>query len=541
MHAKKIMSIFLVFILAVTPVAAYEDDSLGFFDDALGFLDDLLGIDDSVPDSITEDIPDVLDSINIDDILSADDIPSPVDQPAGWSALSDKAINQASADGTLVYENIYGQCRDPDGPELILVISSHPFTLYTDNNDLKIQHLNPAHSGQHTVVLDCNGVRASFQLIIVSTQQLPPIADAGPDRTANISELLTFDGSASTDPDGTITAFAWDFGDGTTATGRVVQHAFTIQRTFVVTLTVTDNHGLTDSDTAVVNVVAPQINQPPVANAGPDRTVNANRPVTFDGLASTDTDGTIVSFLWNFGDGTSSIGSIVQHIFTALGTFIVTLTVTDDDGATGTDTATIIADGRPTAVLNCPASTAPNRPIVLDASQSTDNERIVNYAFNFGDGTATTSTTPFVLHTYTSTGTFAATLTVTDNDALSDTKICTITVQTTPTPPEEVKRDRLVFSRIDFSEIARAGDTLEVSVTLANDGPKELKDTTITAFIYDLDVRATQGPFDLDNGDSETELLLLNLPKNAQGRYDIELVAGNEDVQQNTYRTITIR
>ncbi|UCE48725.1 MAG: PKD domain-containing protein, partial [Phycisphaerales bacterium] len=83
-------------------------------------------------------------------------------------------------------------------------------------------------------------------------------------------------------------------------------------------------------------------NQPPVADAGPDQTVLVNEVVEFDGSASYDEDGTITSYLWDFGGGTpTGSGMVVTHAYSAAGTYTVTLTVTDDDGATGTDAATI--------------------------------------------------------------------------------------------------------------------------------------------------------------------------------------------------------
>ncbi len=81
-----------------------------------------------------------------------------------------------------------------------------------------------------------------------------PTADAGSDQTVNFGELVTFDGSASTDPDGTIVRYQWNFGDGTAEEGRVVNHLYARTGTFRVTLTVTDNIGVTDADTALVTV-----------------------------------------------------------------------------------------------------------------------------------------------------------------------------------------------------------------------------------------------------------------------------------------------
>lgn len=82
-------------------------------------------------------------------------------------------------------------------------------------------------------------------------------------------------------------------------------------------------------------------NTAPVADAGADQTVIIGESVTFDGTGSFDSDGTIASFDWTFGDGGSANGAIVGHVYATAGSFTATLTVTDDDGATSDDTAVI--------------------------------------------------------------------------------------------------------------------------------------------------------------------------------------------------------
>jgi MYXO-CTERM domain-containing protein len=161
-----------------------------------------------------------------------------------------------------------------------------------------------------------------------------PIADAGPDRVVTSGVPATFSASGSYDPDGSIATYLWDFGDGApTASGVMVTHTFTGGTDRVVTLTVTDGAGAVDVDTTSV-----EVNLPPVADAGADRYADPGEVVTFSGTGSTDGDGSIATYAWTFGDGAVATGASVTHQYAAGGDYTVTLTITDDDGATHSDT-----------------------------------------------------------------------------------------------------------------------------------------------------------------------------------------------------------
>ena len=147
---------------------------------------------------------------------------------------------------------------------------------------------------------------------------------------------VSFTGSA-TDPDGTIASASWNFGDGATATGLSASHTYASAGGYTATLTVTDNRGAIDTDTASVTVT----NRPPTANAGPDASTPPNTPLAFNGSGSTDSDGTIVSYAWAFGDGATGSGATPSHTYATTGTFTATLTVTDNNNAIGTDTASV--------------------------------------------------------------------------------------------------------------------------------------------------------------------------------------------------------
>ena len=166
--------------------------------------------------------------------------------------------------------------------------------------------------------------------------------------TAQVTNLsVAFDGSASTDPDGSVASYSWAFGDGATGTGKTATHAYAAAGSYDATLTVTDNRGATSSATKTVKVTA--ANQAPVAAFTSTPTA---LKVAFDASTSSDPDGSVSSYAWSFGDGATDSGKAVSHTYAAAGTYSVKLTVTDDQGATGTVThaVTVSAAAAPVAV-----------------------------------------------------------------------------------------------------------------------------------------------------------------------------------------------
>jgi PKD repeat protein len=143
--------------------------------------------------------------------------------------------------------------------------------------------------------------------------------------------LVTFDGSSSGDQDGTIVSYKWDFGDGASAEGIKVQHTFQAG-TYAVTLIVTDNGGISDSDTLSIKVNAP-VNQTPKAVASASVTSGiVPLIVNFSSAGSSDNDGRIASYQWAFGDGGTSTLANPSYTYNKAGTFNAKLTVTDNAG-----------------------------------------------------------------------------------------------------------------------------------------------------------------------------------------------------------------
>jgi PKD repeat protein len=192
---------------------------------------------------------------------------------------------------------------------------------------------NYAAAGKYLVRLTTTtsngGIATTSQTVSVTVPNQVPVASF----VSSCRYLAcSFDGTRSADPDGTIASYKWDFGDGKSATGASPAHSFAASGSYQVKLTVTDNKGATGSTTNTVTVAA---NQAPVAGFTHSC---AFLSCSFDGSSSSDADGSIAQYAWNFGDGTTASGATVSHDYAAPGAYTVTLTVTDDAGATGVST-----------------------------------------------------------------------------------------------------------------------------------------------------------------------------------------------------------
>jgi len=200
--------------------------------------------------------------------------------------------------------------------------------------------------------------------VVSSTDPVAPVAIATVNTESGSAPLaVTFDGSQSFDPDGGSLSYAWDFGDGTGESGAVVNHSYLSTSTYTASLRVTDTSGLTHSDSVSIQVVT--ANTPLTANIVVSATSGTTPlTVTFDGSGSTDSEGRLVSYAWNFGDGRTAQGSIVQTSFETVGTFQVSLVVTDGSGATATGWTTIVVR----------ASTLPAVRVESIAETTTENK-----------------------------------------------------------------------------------------------------------------------------------------------------------------------
>jgi PKD repeat protein len=228
--------------------------------------------------------------------------------------------------------SLYGACDDP-GP----IDATSLTCTWADFSGAAISEPSytcPASPGQVTVTLtatDKDGAsgQASATVSVITPTQL--IADANGPYSGEVGAPISFDGSGSTPADA-IQSYSWEFGDGQTGTGVVISHTYTVTGTYTVTLTVA-NTNFQATDTTTATITPP--NQAPTAVIETYLISKDGRSYRFDGSKSSDPDGQIVSYDWNFGDGNTGMGMVVEHHYTATGHYSATLTVTDNRGATG--------------------------------------------------------------------------------------------------------------------------------------------------------------------------------------------------------------
>ena len=257
--------------------------------------------------------------------------------------------------GTLLTAELFG---GPGGDSVrILKVDSdgriHAVS-YTNSPSLRF----PSVSEAFTTDGSDNGFISVFTPV---TPGSPPIADAGPSQTGVEDDLLIFDASASSDPDGDTLTYQWDFGDGETVETDTptVSHAFAYGETFELTLTVLDGNG--NSDTATTWATVEEDNDVPVADAGGPYSGTENQPVTFDASQSFDfdnQDGTpandqSLTYFWDFGDDGSIDATTtekeVDHVFASAGTYALRLIV-DDGVASSESTTTVEITEAPTGI-----------------------------------------------------------------------------------------------------------------------------------------------------------------------------------------------
>src|SRR5207249_2726024 len=319
----------------------------------------------------------------------------------------------------------------------------------------------------------------------------------------------SFDGSTSTDPDsgGSIASpggYFWDFGDGVQdlgVSGPIAIHDYgafaTVPGKFNVTLRVQDNLGATGaardslgnvilnvqpSHTQILNFLADQL--PTAAFTFTPANPTTSSVITFDATTSSDPDGTIASYRWNFGDGNTTTVSTatITHRYPVANTYSVTLTVTDNTGGTGSVSHSVVVGGGVSPPVVTIASLTPNPAVinqVVTVTFSATNSP-TGVTVNWGDGTPVVSlpgTATSATHTYASASspTFTVTVSATNSagtgSATASETVNKRSTSTTVTCPASVVIGQSVSCTVTVADTSGAGSSTPTgSVTFTYTG-----------------------------------------------------------------------
>lgn len=286
-----------------------------------------------------------------------------------------------------------------------------------------------AQAGNYTVrlsIMDSAGATNSTSrtITIHPPESIPaptPLFTYAPTRPFAGEDVSFTDASEA--PESSLVAWAWSFGDGATSAQPNPTHAYASPGQYTVTLNVTSANGKTAEQSLTLTVGA--ANAVPIAAFSLPTIILEGTPLSLVDQ-STDPDSTIATRAWDMGDGTSSTNASPTHTYARAGTYTVTLTVTDDAGATNTTTRQITVDpATMTARIIAPPTAHAGDPVTL-TDASTSNSDIATRAWSFGDGE--TATTQNATHTYEEPGTFTITLTATNAQGRTNTTSTTIVI-----------------------------------------------------------------------------------------------------------------
>ena len=312
---------------------------------------------------------------------------------------------------------------------------------------------------------------------------------------------------------GDVQSWEWDFGDGTTSNNRDPVHSYTSLGTFQVTLTVKSTTG-EDSITKNITIV----NAPPAATFSytPLNPVE-NDTITFDASSSSDSDGSIVSYEWDFGDGAMATGVSATHSYSSPGKYKVTLTVRDNDGEQKSiyKYITVSEAGSNTppvpSFTYTPSNPAPNEDVTFDASASYDEDGTIQlYIWDWGDGSEPEEKTlPTAIHSWNSDGEYTVTLTVRDNNGSESSYSSIITVGGTG----ENKKLILSFGSLDVVTVERGKErSIPVEIKAVNFTANNVKVMVLES--GNLSVTPLNTISRLQSGETDKIYLKIKAPEN---------------------------
>ena len=299
-----------------------------------------------------------------------------------------------------------------------------------------------ADNGTYTAtvtITDSDGASTESEIEVAIANTAPVIETLIGDREVNEGDTVTFNAIASDAGDDELT-YIWDFGDGSeqlavSSEELPVEHIYRDNGDYTVTLTIRDEDGGETIQTLDVNVanVAPTFTE-----VNGETAVNEGEVVNYSATAS-DPGSDELTYTWSFDGGTSQVDMAdVNHIFAQDGTYDATVTVTDDDGASISQTLNVTVNNVAPSIETDDSRTGDEGSFVeFNATISDPGTDALTITWDFGDGSDPVTTdynespTPYEAtqsYTYTQNGVYTATVTVTDSDGATTESEVEVTV-----------------------------------------------------------------------------------------------------------------
>ncbi|MFB6075823.1 MAG: PKD domain-containing protein [Candidatus Aenigmatarchaeota archaeon] len=265
--------------------------------------------------------------------------------------------------------------------------------------------------------------------------QLPTAQFTFSPTSPKVGEEVTFDASGSSDPDGSIEEYIWNFGDKTrvkNTSDSQISHTYSRTGTKIVELQVRDNSEVNDTITKEIEVLSETGDKPVAEFTHSPESPEVEEEVTFDASESYDPDGDIVEYRWDFdGDGANDLTASnpqISHTYSESGTYTVSLEIEDNEGNLDSESVDLLVEEG-------------NKPPVADFSfdisnlsvnftdKSSDDESIVSWEWDFNEDGEIDSTEQSPLHTYQFPGIYNVSLEVTDNQESLDVRYMEVSVE----------------------------------------------------------------------------------------------------------------
>ena len=364
---------------------------------------------------------------------------------------------------------------------------------------------------------------AVTQKVYVNT---PPVAAFDAPQKTCVDSSVRFDAGNTRDDTPDTLTYMWNFGDGSRGEGKTATHTYDKGGMYDVTLMVDDNAGTACSVDSIQKSL--RVNSAPVADAGKDvdmclRSLDEDYTVYFDGSGSRDRDGDSLTYMWDFGDGSTDRGEKVTHVYEKSGDYRAKLTVDDGSGlpcSASSDTADISLNKAPVAVAGDDIKACTGDKINFNGGSSrTESGESLSYLWDFGDGE--TATGQKVSHKYSSGGKYTVMLTVDDGKGTAcSTSVDMLYVDVNARPSVSLKNveDVCIGTKVHFNASASDpdGDSLDYSWNFG-DGSKETGSSRASHIyekggIYTVRVAVDDGRDSPCSGSSDAVKVRVNTP-----------------------------